>query len=192
MFKHQTQTQQMTADTLVLLAFEPLRQSLDVVCKGGRIGIWSGSMERLLEDCQILRPTVFGSTPNLWNGLYMQFLVQQFLLFFVTHLPKADIKHHDCSLSQDAFYEVQKEWEAKRLFGNRLRLVITGGSAIRQELKKWIVDILGCLVLDGYGTTETGGLTGNSLIHPGTCIQLVDVPELVNCCDLFDNIVRVI
>ncbi len=33
---------------LVMLSFEPLRQSLDVLAKGGSIGVYSGTFERLL------------------------------------------------------------------------------------------------------------------------------------------------
>ena len=33
---------------IVMLSFEPLRQSLDVLVKGGQIGMYSGSMDRLL------------------------------------------------------------------------------------------------------------------------------------------------
>lgn len=35
----------------VMLSFEPLRQSLDLLAKGGRIGVYSGSMGRLLVIC---------------------------------------------------------------------------------------------------------------------------------------------
>jgi hypothetical protein len=53
---------------LVMLSHEPLRQSLDVLAKGGRIGMWTGSQTRMFEDIKALRPTVFGATPTLWQG----------------------------------------------------------------------------------------------------------------------------
>ncbi len=52
---------------LVMLSFEPLRQSLDVLAKGGSIGVYSGTLERLLvRDSLPLQDMLYG----LIKGLY--------------------------------------------------------------------------------------------------------------------------
>ncbi|KAH3756747.1 acyl-CoA synthetase [Pelomyxa schiedti] len=169
MLLHQVHSpQHVTSDALIMLAFEPLRQTLDVISKGGRIGVWSGSMGTLVEDCTVLRPSVFGSTPNFWHGLHSQFLAE--LNDLATHNSGIDREELCATLEQ--------EWSQRRVLGNRLRLVVTGGSSIRKEVKKWMSNVFTCPVIDGYGTTETGGVSANSVVHPGTNFQLLDCPEL--------------
>jgi acyl-coenzyme A synthetase/AMP-(fatty) acid ligase len=41
------------AGVVVVYAYEAIRQSHDVLLSGGRIGFFSGSLERMLEDCQV-------------------------------------------------------------------------------------------------------------------------------------------
>jgi long-chain acyl-CoA synthetase len=73
MLRQQARTVRNNRQPVVMLAYEPLRQTLDVLAKGGRIGVFSGSLDRLLEDAQALRPTVFGGMPTFWQGLYSHF-----------------------------------------------------------------------------------------------------------------------
>ena len=40
--------------------------------QGGRLGVFS-SLAHLLEDVQVLRPTVFAAPPTFWNGLFNDF-----------------------------------------------------------------------------------------------------------------------
>jgi long-chain acyl-CoA synthetase len=37
---------------------------------GGRTGYYSGDPLKLLEDLQVLRPTIFPSVPRLFNRIY--------------------------------------------------------------------------------------------------------------------------
>jgi len=61
------------ARLVVLFSYEPIRQSLDTLSKGGRIGLYSGSLDRMSQDILVLRPTLFGATPTFWYGLYRQY-----------------------------------------------------------------------------------------------------------------------
>lgn len=45
-------------------------------------------------------------------------------------------------------------------------------------IREWLFKALGAVVVNGYGTTETGGLSSNSFISPGVHLQLIDCPEL--------------
>ncbi len=40
---------------------------------GGRIGIFRGSLSHIFSDIALVRPTVFASTPRLYNMLYNRF-----------------------------------------------------------------------------------------------------------------------
>lgn len=72
----------------ILLSHQTLNQSLDVLAKGiqtktrrknfhfptgGMIGCFSQSLNRLLSDIAILRPTAFGSIPTFWQNLKADF-----------------------------------------------------------------------------------------------------------------------
>jgi fatty acid CoA ligase FadD9 len=126
---------------MVLLAYQPLRQAVDVLSKGGRIACcdWGGSLEALLRAARRVRPTVFGGMPSLFSAL-------------------------------EAFEDTSN------LLGNRVRTVVIGGAKSSPQQKKWIFTNLGCVVLDGYGSTETGGLSLNGESDAANLI-LVDCPS---------------
>ena len=54
---------------------------------------------------------------------------------------------------------------------------MTGGAPVNDHIKKWMFECVGTCV-DGYGTTETGGISSNSQISPGVQVQLIDCPEM--------------
>ena len=93
-------------EPMVMYAIEPLRQSLDLLCRGGRIGIYSGRHDKLLEDIQSLRPTVLGATPSFWNNLYSTF--QEEASEYLKNNPGKDN------------LDFLQEFKAKKIFGNRL------------------------------------------------------------------------
>eukprot|EP00121_Abeoforma_whisleri_P000990 Awhi_evm1s883 len=59
-------------DVLVSFSFVPLRQSLDLLTRGGCIGMSHGA-SHLATDLKVLRPTLFGATPIYFNQLYNQY-----------------------------------------------------------------------------------------------------------------------
>ena len=120
------------------------------------------------EDMRLLRPTVFGATPVLWAGLYQAY--QAALAEAV----------RGASSPNEAELELRAQWKAKLLLGNRCRLGIIGGAASSPALRNWIFTLLNCVVVDGYGTTETGGLAGSGEVKDGTNLQLIDCPGTVS------------
>ena len=43
------------------------------LCKGGRVGIYSGKMDLLFEEFQMVRPTLVSAVPRLYNKLYAEY-----------------------------------------------------------------------------------------------------------------------
>ncbi len=127
---------------MVLLAYQPLRQAVDVLSKGGKIACcdWNGSLEGLLRAARRIRPTVFGGMPSLFSSL------------------------QSCGNNLN-------------LLGNRVRTIVIGGARSSAEQKKWLFTRLSCVVLDGYGSTETGGLTLNGE-SGAEDLMLLDCPSL--------------
>ena len=107
-----------------------------------------------MADARLLRPTVFGATVALYNSWYQEFLQQ------VVQTQAAEPQMDQTA----ARAEVLQQWRARLLLGNRLTLVIIGGSLVPAHLKKWLWDVLECVVVDGYGSTETGGLAGTFVV----------------------------
>ena len=171
-----------TGKIMVMFSHEPMRQSLDLLAKGGRIGAYSGSLARLHEDIHLLRPTAFGATPTFWNGLHQQYK-------FEVHEKIQNENKKDRNPQRSEEEKTSQRWQAERgvlqiwqkekqPLGNRCKIVVIGGSASTEQLKSWIFECLRCVVVDGYGTTETGGLVGNEEVLSGRSLQLIDCPEM--------------
>jgi len=73
---------------------------------------------------------------------------------------------------------VKNKWASNPPLGGRCKFAVIGGAASSSTLKDWIFSVLNCVVIDGYGTTETGGLSGNETNLSGADLQLIDCPEL--------------
>lgn len=62
------------ANEMVLLAYQTLRQAIDVLSKGGRISCLSwkaGNLEQLIAAARQVRPTVMGGMPSLFSALQL-------------------------------------------------------------------------------------------------------------------------
>jgi fatty acid CoA ligase FadD9 len=167
---------QFTAPTFgvrtVMYSFQPLRQSFDTVIRGGRIGLWSGDLGELHRDMAVLRPTHFGSTPVFW-------LAQRQL--FNAEL-RNEMSNHRATVPPETASEIRtkllEKWRDKRLLGNRCKSVFIGGAPSSMELKRWIWDVFGTTVTDGYGTSETGAIATNEEVDDSSNLQLIDVPDI--------------
>jgi acyl-coenzyme A synthetase/AMP-(fatty) acid ligase len=55
------------------------------------------------------------------------------------------------------------------------------GAPLSHRVARWLFRVIGRLVVNGYGTTETGGLASNGTITTtdGVEVRLADVPLLV-------------
>ena len=87
-----------------------MRQSQEAILSGGRIGCFSGSLARIFEDCQALRPTVFAATPAFWGGVLRDFDFE--VSKDVARGEGADVKD-----------QILSEWRDRRMLGNRIQVV---------------------------------------------------------------------
>ena len=147
---------------VVVLAYEIMRQPHAVLLQGGRIGLFGGSFGSLLSDCQALRPTMFAATPAVYNRIF------------------SDFKHElqRSGLDSDKQQQLMHEWRERAIFGNRIQALVTTGAPLAHRVSRWLCRVVGCTVLDGFGTTETGGLTSNGKLVPGVELRLLDCPEM--------------
>lgn len=72
------------------------------------------------------------------------------------------------------------EWHDRKILGNRLQVMISTGAPLAHNVSKFLFRIIGKVIINGYGTTETGGLVTNGRINKGNGIEirLLDVESL--------------
>ena len=165
----------------VVYAYEVMRQSHDVLMQGGSIGFFSGSLCRMLDDCRSLRPTVFAATPTFWNGLHAQFeaeLRSELACSGPCHCTEEAAEEDGARREKEARAELLQAWLERRLLGNRIAVLVSTGAPLRHEVQRWLTRVFGRLVLNGYGATETGGITSNGVVSDGVDIRLRDLPTL--------------
>jgi long-subunit acyl-CoA synthetase (AMP-forming) len=103
----------------------------------------SQDMERIYEDFQLVRPTIFSTTPRFWNVLYNHY--------------KAGVKllEDDPELQQDSAKFAKKEEELLRsiegLLGGRLQSISSGGAATSPAILEFMHRCFSsCRVSNGY------------------------------------------
>ena len=216
---------------IIVYAYEIMRQSHEVLLGGGRIGVFSGSLTRILDDCRALRPTVFAATPTFWNGLYAQFegeVSRKRRQRAAAAAAAAAQKQREgeqesgetktdggvgdarrrvgdkeetraTEAATDAAAaaataaaaaaeavaaaahdrgDMLAEWRERRILGNRVQALVSTGAPLTHRVYRWLFRVIGRTVVNGYGTTETGGLSSNGTISGAAEVRLLDCPQL--------------
>lgn len=158
MIRAQAVVPRMGADHVMLASTSELNQTLDMLCKGGRIGSAS-SLGSIDDDLAALRPTVHGATPIFWLGLQSRFnaMVAQ--------------ANGDRDLALERF-------RALKPLGNRCKIAIVGGAKSSAALRAFMSEALETTVIDGFGATEVGGLAANGAVSSAVELRLIDAPDI--------------
>ncbi|KAL8278548.1 hypothetical protein RQP46_009040 [Phenoliferia psychrophenolica] len=175
--------------------FERLLQDM-AFCAGAAIGYSCGDNLRLLEDLQLLQPTVFVSVPRVLNRIYQSLkaatvdapgfkgvLLRKAFADKAYNLQNAGVVDH-AVWDRVAFKKVRE------LLGGRISCIISGSAPIAPEVLDFFKIALSSVVVQGYGQTENNGTACRVLIedsHPdgstgpptaGVQAMLMDVPEM--------------
>ncbi|KAJ2836919.1 medium-chain fatty acid-CoA ligase faa2 [Coemansia sp. 'formosensis'] len=147
---------------------------------GVRVGFYSGDHARLVNDMQVLRPTVLFAFPLLLNIIH-------------DGMAKATIGARGIKglLSRPS----HRLWDrvlfskvAAKL-GGRVKAILSGGASLKPEVMEYLRLALSCEVLQGYGQTETmasgtaqrmGDYTSGhfGIPNPGIDIRLRSKPDI--------------
>ena len=161
---------QQTPVPAIVLSFLPMSHMMGrgvvyrALASGGTVNFAARSdLSTLLEDIALVRPTQMNFVPRVWEMIHQE--VQS----------EVDRRAADGVPEQQVLAERRLS-----LLGGRQVVAITGSAPISPELKSWVQDFVGLELLEGYGSTEAGGVmvSGHLQRPPVTDYKLVDVPEL--------------
>jgi long-chain acyl-CoA synthetase len=161
---------------------------------GVGIGFYQGDVLKLMEDIEVLKPTIFCSVPRLYNRIYDKItsavkssgrLRQR--LYNVAYNAKKDALEKGKTPSP--IWDRLVFNKIKGVLGGRVRCLCSGASPISPDVLDFLRICFGGFVSEGYGMTETSCLVAGSEeddktsghVGPPTpaCeVKLVDVPEM--------------
>ncbi|CAO3671821.1 unnamed protein product [Rhizopus stolonifer] len=162
---------------------------------GGRLGFFSGDMNTLLDDLQVLKPSLFTSVPRLYNKIYGKLVASTVQAPGTTGtLARRAVATKIANMEAGKGF-THALWDrlifnkVKQVLGGNVRLMVTGSAPIGKDVMQFLRVAFCCDILEGYGATETCAVTcinyvgENRAGHIGTpfpCneVKLVDVPEM--------------
>ncbi|GHP08170.1 long chain acyl-CoA synthetase 7 peroxisomal [Pycnococcus provasolii] len=162
------------------------------------VGFSRGDVTLLLDDIQVLRPTLFTSVPRLWNRIYDRIrdtintsgTVKKALAEMALRSKIGAFEANDASggmMSRYLWNPIVFSKMREKL-GGRVRYATTGASPISRDVLLFLRACFGSII-EGYGMTETSCLltmtdmNDTSTGHVGSPISCVevkldDVPEM--------------
>ncbi|KAI9281094.1 hypothetical protein BY458DRAFT_450589 [Sporodiniella umbellata] len=162
---------------------------------GGRLGFFSGDMNTLMDDVQLLKPTIFTSVPRLFNKVYGKLVaatVQASGTKGALARRAVAAKLANLEAGQGVTHAL---WDrlifnkVKQALGGNVRIMVTGSAPIGKDVMQFLRIAFCCDILEGYGATETCAAScinfpsehlAGHIGAPFPCneIKLVDVPEM--------------
>lgn len=161
---------------------------------GVAVGFYQGDNLKLMDDLATLRPTIFSSVPRLYNRIYAGItnavqtsgILKQRLFNAAYNSKKQAVMN---GRKPSPMWDRLVFNKIKDKLGGRVRLMTSGASPLSPDVMEFLRVCFGCLVMEGYGMTETSCvissmddsdlLTGHvGSPNPACEIKLVDVPEM--------------
>jgi long-chain acyl-CoA synthetase len=162
---------------------------------GGRIGYYSGDPLKILDDLQVLKPTIFPSVPRLFNRIYDRIIAgvkeqsaSKQWLFNKAVSSKTYYHARDASYNHK-FYDTVVFAKMRNLLGGNVTLMCTGSAPINGDVLNYLKVVFGCPIIEGYGATESSApisatwkndpLAGHvGGVLPCLKLRLKDIPEM--------------
>ena len=137
------------------------------MCVGGRIGVFSGSIPRLTEDMQILKPTHLSAVPRVINRIYDNVMsklnssskLKQGVFWGCWYWKRFWLRHGSTTPMADkiVFNAINAQ------IGGEIKQFIVGGAAMDPWIHEFIQIATGIPMRVGYGLSEIG--SGN-IVNP--------------------------
>eukprot|EP01018_Ginkgo_biloba_P025311 Gb_09959 [translate_table: standard] len=195
--------EKMTSDD-VYLSFLPLAHILDRVIeefffhRGASVGYWQGDPKLLAEDLMELKPTLFAGVPRVFDRIYAggmrtlkeSNMIKRLLFSILYNYKLAWIKLGFKQSKASPLADSILFSKIKARLGGRVRLILSGAAPLNSSVEEFLRVTTCAHVLQGYGLTETGGISSVCLPDeismlgtvgppsPTTEVCLESVPEM--------------
>jgi fatty acid CoA ligase FadD9 len=128
------------------------------LANGGRIALHERpDMATLFEELKLVNPTIIVSAPRLYDMVYREY-------------------EGELALGRRSKTELKAKYG--KVFGNRMGAVCAGGASTDMKVMEFLKETNPCIVIDGYGATECGGIVIEGSVLPNVEWKLIDCPEL--------------
>lgn len=162
---------------------------------GLKIGYYSGNIQTLFDDIQVLKPTIFPSVPRLFNRIYDKiYSALKKKSGLMQSLINKGVDQKLKRLNTSGQYK-HMVWDKilfnkmKKLLGGQVRFLLTGSAPISVDVLQKLKAFFCVPMLEAFGMTETmggvfvscpsdptAGHIGGPI--PNTEFKLVSVPEM--------------
>jgi len=156
------------------------------------IGFYHGNPLKLIEDAQLLKPTIFIGVPRIYQRVYEVITggmskLGSFKKSLADKAVKSKLEAY--RKNGDLTHSV---WDrlvfkkSKESLGGRVRLMLTGSAPIDPKILEFLKICFCCPIIEGYGQTETCGAatitkaTDFNIGHVGGPIPSIEL-KLVDC-----------
>ena len=189
-------------EKFVMLCYLPLAHVMErfmvykVAWLNGMIGVYSGDILKIREDCAILKPNGFVSVPRFYNKIH-DAIKGQFskVQGFKKTLINWGIKTKLANLERDGtvthwLFDALIFNQIKNVLGGNVKKMAVGSAPISQDILKFQKICFSASIVEGYGQTEALGFQfGIEFDDTKTCgyvggvfdhleFKLIDVPEM--------------
>lgn len=160
-----------------------------------RIGFYTGDPGKIVEDCGMLKPSVFPSVPRLYQRIYSKLEstlgaatgCKKWLVDRALGAKRAN-QAADGSFTHGC-YDFLVFKKASALLGGNVRIMLTGSAPIDKQVIDFLKICFSCPIIEGYGLTESAA--GSCVMDQedpvtghvgGPCesvkLRLKDLPEM--------------
>ena len=140
---------------------------------GSAVGYFHGDMLSLVEDMQMLRPTIFPSVPRILSrfaaAIRASTIHAQGVAGAISRTAYAAKKAKIEAGGDNTHILWDRIWckKIQKIFGGRIRTISSGSAPIAKDDYTFLQCALGCNLVNGYGLTETNATACVAL--PGDC-----------------------
>ena len=155
------------------------------------IGYSTGSPLRLIEDLQVLKPTVIVSVPRVLNRIYQAIaanlqapglkgaLFRRGVAVKLERLKRTGDHTHP-------FWDKLVFNKVRAIIGGRVDVVLSGSAPLNPEVMELLGVTLACDIIQGYGMTENCGTCTRVFPKDPTAAGTVGWPQSTNEIKLLD------
>eukprot|EP00474_Spongospora_subterranea_P008619 CRZ09077.1 hypothetical protein [Spongospora subterranea] len=162
---------------------------------GGRVGFWQGNIKKLTDDLCALRPTIMMAVPRVLSRIYQTIMggvtdsscVKRSIFRHAYSTQLANVRNRS---ARSGFFD-SKIFNpiASRVGLDKCRLIVSGAAPLPPYLMEFLRVIFNCVVVQGYGLTETSAalsitnpvdFTSGHVGPPVPCVEvrLRSIPEM--------------